>query len=214
MALPGLDLRDGVQGLIGYANRDLHGLWRQVSNAAEAQVALNDILPALIQTYGSAAATLAANWYDDLRLKVGVGGSFTAIPADIPDVGAHALVGWALNEATDLTALQALIGGGVQRRIANFSRDTVTVSSVADPKASGWQRTGSGECDWCNVLIGRGAVYREATADFAAHDHCKCSAVPAWGGQATPVKAYAPSPRKNEADYNRARQWLADHPRG
>jgi hypothetical protein len=31
------------------------------------------------------------------------------------------------------------------------------------------------------MLIGRGAVYTEASVDFEAHDHCHCGAEPAWG---------------------------------
>jgi hypothetical protein len=30
------------------------------------------------------------------------------------------------------------------------------------------------------MLLGRGAVYTEASADFEAHDHCNCGAAPAW----------------------------------
>jgi len=210
----GLDLRDGVQGLVGYAERDLSALWREVRTAAEARVALHDILPALIDTYGAAAATLAANWFDDLREKVGVAGSFYAIPADIPDSGAHSLVGWATSEASDLNSLQALILGGMQRRIANFSRQTVMGSSIADPKAKGWQRVGVGECKtgFCDMLIARGAVFSEATADFAAHDHCKCSAVPAFGGEPRPVKPYTPTLRNvSDVDRARVREYLRTH---
>jgi hypothetical protein len=154
----GLDLRDGVQGLVTFASRDLDALWRQVRTAAEAEVALRDILPALIDTYGLATGALAADWYDELRNKVGATGRFTAIPADIKDSGAQALIGWAVATATDTPGLQALVLGGTQRRIANFSRQTIAGSSIADPKASGWQRVGSGECGWCSLLIGRGAV--------------------------------------------------------
>lgn len=214
MATPGLDLRDGVQGLVGYANADLSLLWGQVRDAAEAQTALHDILPALIDTYGSAAATLAADWYDELRDKVGVAGRFTAIPADIPDSGAHALVGWAANKANDYSSFQDLILGGTQRRIANFSRGTVAGSSVADPRAAGWQRVGSGGCTsgFCDMLIARGAVYTEAGADFASHDHCRCSAVPAFSGVARPVKAYKPSQRDlTDADRARLRDYLRTH---
>lgn len=212
MALPGLDLRDGVKGLTVYANRDLAALWRQVSSAAEAQTALRDILPALIETYGAAAGTLAADWYDDARDKAAVRGGFRAIPANIPDVGAQSLVGWAANDAKDYGTFQTLIAGGMQRRIANFSRQTVAGSSVADPKATGWQRTGTGECAFCALLIGRGAVYTEAGADFASHDHCNCSAIPAFGGEPVPVKPYTPGPRHgSEADYARAREYIASH---
>lgn len=209
--MQGLDLRDGVTGLNTLARRDLAALWRSITTAAEAETALRDILPALIDTYGAAASSLAADWYDEARAKAGVGGRFTAIAADVKDAGSQSLIGWALSEATDLGAFQGLIEGGTQRRIANFSRGTITGSSVADPKATGWQRVGSGECDFCEMLIGRGAVYAEASADFASHDHCNCSAVPAFGGQPRPVQPFKPSPRQNPADRARARQWIADN---
>lgn len=214
MATPGLDLREGIAGLVGYASRDLNAMWRQVSDAASAEAALRDILPSLIDTYGAAAATLAANWYDDLRVKHEVKGRFLATPAHIADSGAQELVGWAVSTATDLTALQALVLGGTQRRIANFSRRTVMDSSIRDPKATGWQRVGVGECKtgFCDMLIGRGAVYTEATADFAAHDHCQCGAIPSFGGQPRPVKPFTPSTRNiSDADRARVREWIAAH---
>lgn len=210
----GLDLRDGVQGLVVLAEDDLALLWQQVRDAAEAQTALHDVLPALIDTYGLAASALAAEWYDELRDKVAAPGRFTAIAADIKDTGAHALVGWAGSKATDLNSMQELILGGMQRRIANFSRQTVMDSSVADPGAHGWQRVGVGECTngFCDMLIARGAVYSEATADFAAHDHCKCTAVPAFGGEPRPVKPFTPSVRSaTPADRARVRDYLASH---
>jgi hypothetical protein len=173
-------LRSGVDGLAVLATRELAQLWRDVEEAVALEATLRDALPALIETYGAAAATLAADWYDDTRDEAEVRRFFQAIPADIPDVGAQPLVGWALSEATNLTAFQSLVEGGTQRRIANFARQTVTESAIADPSAVGWQRVGVGGCDFCRMLIGRGAVYRESTAHFEAHDHCHCTAVPAF----------------------------------
>lgn len=173
-------LRRDVGDLVSFAGSDLDALWAQVRTAAEVEAALRDVLPALIAEYGASAGTIAAEWYDDLRDRAAVRGSFAAIPADIADPGAQALVGWALTEANDLPAFQTLILGGTQRRIANYARQTVTASSVADPQARGWQRAGAGECDFCAMLLGRGAVYTEATADFQSHDHCRCQAEPAF----------------------------------
>ena len=174
-------LRRSVSVLSGELGTDLSVLWRRIERAADAGTALHDILPALIEQYGAAAATLAAGWYDDLRAKREIGGRFAATPAEIPDVGAHALVGWALDTATDYPNFQTLILGGAQRRIANFSRLTVMQSSIRDPKAAGWMRVGDGHsCEFCSMLLGRGAVYTEASADFPAHDHCGCSAEPEW----------------------------------
>jgi queuine/archaeosine tRNA-ribosyltransferase len=103
---------------------------------------------------------------------------FSAIPAEVKDVGAHALVGWAAATATDDAAFQSLLLGGVQRRIANFDRLTIMGSSIADPSARGWTRVGFGECDFCRLLLDRGAVYSEDTVDFESHDNCRCSGVP------------------------------------
>lgn len=212
------DLRRDVTHLTDLAERDLATIWAQVTTAAEAAEALNDILPALIQQYGEAAALLAVEWYDDLREQIGVPGRFRAIAADIPDVGAQSLTAWAAREATDLTTMQALILGGTQRRIANFSRRSVIDSTFADPRAEGWMRTGIGECDFCRMLISRGAVYTEKTVRFGAHDHDQCQAAPSWGrpSDVFDVDEYRRSTgrrsdRARAADNARAREWIADN---
>jgi hypothetical protein len=175
-----LTLRSNVASLARLAAVDLASTWRSVDAPELAEAALRDVLPGLVDAYGAAAATVAANWYDDLRDEREVRGRFRAIPAAIAETGTQALIGWAAAEATDLAAFKTLVEGGTQRRIANFARQTVTGSSVADPQARGWQRTGAGDCDFCAMLIGRGAVYTEASVDFPAHDHCNCGAEPAW----------------------------------
>lgn len=180
-------LRRSLRVLVTEAETDLAVVWRNTTTPEQAASALHDILPALVEQYGQAAAATAAEWYDFLRDSAGIAGHYSAIPADIPDPGANDLVGWATATARDDTTLQSLIVGGMTRRVLNFSRNTITTNSVADKGARGWQRVGSGECDFCAMLIGRGAVYTEATADFAAHDHCQCSATPAWVGRAPTI---------------------------
>jgi len=195
---PGADLRQGVADLSTLANADLAELWRTVTNADEARAALQDILPALCETYGSASATLAADWYDTLREDMNIDGRFSAITADLGDQGGDVLARWGIGPLfgpePDWAAAMVLIEGGLQRRIANGARDTITGSSYADPKALGWQRVGVGACaKFCQMLIDRGAVYSEGTARFASHDHCHCHAIPAFGGRPLPVKPYTPS---------------------
>lgn len=216
-------LRSETAQIVRLAERDLMRLWRLVSDGASAETALRDLLPAIIEQYGSSGAALAAEWYDEQRAKVGAKGRFTALPVEATDRGSHALIGWALTEARDDASLRTLILGGVQRRVADHVRYTIVTSSTEDPAARGWQRVGSGGCKsgFCDMLIGRGAVYTEAGADFAAHDHCQCSAVPAWGGEPLPVKPYTVSPRRTidpetgkpvvDADFLRAKQWIAEH---
>ena len=209
--MPGpTELREAVGDLVTLAGADLSQMWREAEMAAAVEEALRDVMPTLIATYGSAAAALAADWYDEERERVEARGRFTAIPAEVEDSGAQQLIGWALGEATDDAAFRSLILGGLQRRIANWSRGTITTSSALDPAAEGWQRVGNGGCAFCRMLISRGSVYSEATSDFASHDNCHCSAAPAWAGRARPVRPYTPSTHgSTDADRARVREWIA-----
>lgn len=225
MATPS-ELREAFAALNALAARDLGRLMRSLRDGDNVQEALHDILPALIDTYGTAASTVAADWYDELRETQGVGGRFVAIPADIEDTGAHALIGWALDEAVDDGSLVALLEGGLQRRVVNFGRFTITQSSYADPRADGWMRLGSGSnCPFCDMLISRGAVYSEATVTFASHDHCNCIAAPAFRGKPRPVRldeegrrldASSRADRTDDAkratSNKRVREWIANNP--
>lgn len=220
------DLRRDVERLTGLAQRDLASIWRQVATAVEAQEALNDLLPALIRQYGEAAALLSAEWYDDLRVQyLDAAPRFSAYPADIRDQGAYALTGWARESATSLEAMRALIDGGMSRRIADWSRETVMGSTFADPRAEGWMRVGRATaCPFCRVLVSRGAVYAEDTVRFASHDSCNCGAAPKWAGAADvfDVEDYKLGARRvlgpdgkpvpiSAAEQARVDEWIAEH---
>jgi hypothetical protein len=184
-----------------------------------AREVLEESLPVLASAYGSAAATVAADWYDNTRVEMGIRGRFVAIPADVADSGADVLARWAIGPlfAPEADWRRALVQveGGLQRRIANAARETITFSSVEDPRADGWQRSGVGACAFCRMLIDRGAVYSEATVDFASHDDCRCVAVPAFSGQPRPVEPYTPTRRTvTDADRARVREYLATHHAG
>lgn len=215
------DIRD--IGLL--AEADVRKLWHSLEDPRDAKDALMDLLPDVIETYGSAAATVAADYYDDLRTQVGARGLFTAILPEMPRTGSEALVAWALDNAADSASFQSHIYAGLQKRIANAGRDVVTTSSIADPGARGWMRVGAGGCDFCAMLVSRGAVYSEATVDFASHDRCRCSAAPAFNPeQVKDVKSeFVYSARRkldpgsgdalpiSEADRERVNDWIASH---
>lgn len=177
--------RADLAELARLAEGDLSVVFRNVSKADRVRESLMDVLPRLVAVYAAAAASLAADWYDDLREEAEARGRFQAIVADLPDVGrTDALAGWAVGPlfgaAPDARAALGMASGGLQRIIFNADRDTVRVSSIQDPGARGWQREGAGECDFCRILIDRGAVYTEATVDFESHDRCGCVGVPAF----------------------------------
>lgn len=206
--------RTDLSALVRLAVADIEVLFRQITDADGARELLADVLPGLVSVYGSAAATLAADWYDDAREQAEVAGRFRAVPAELPDAGrTDALAGWGIGPlfgaTPDVLSALTLVSGGFQRIVADASRQTIAGSSIADPAAEGWQRTGRGNCAFCRMLISRGAVYREASASFASHDHCNCTAVPAFGGEPRLVKPYEPSTRNtSEADRARARAYI------
>lgn len=203
--------------LTSLAVHDLAQIWRGFDSPEIARETLIAILPELVAVYGSAAATVAADWYDELRDTERVRGRFRAAPVPLPDdAGTDVLARWGLapvfQAVPDWSSALTLTQGGMQRRIVNMARGTITGSTITDPHADGWQRVGSGECSFCEMLISRGAVYRQATADFASHDHCRCTAVPAWGGRPHPVKPYSPTRRDiTPADRARVREYLRTH---
>lgn len=173
-------LRAETATLVRLADRDLTRLWRLVANGAAADEALHDLLPAIVREYGAAGGAMAAEWYDQQREKAEARGRYFALPIEPDDRGTHALVGSALTQARDDAALKSLILGGVQRRIADHARLTVTNNSVADRAAQGWIRVGSaGSCDWCDQYLD-GEVRTVAGYDFPAHDNCGCSVTPAF----------------------------------
>lgn len=160
-------------------------VFRDVSNAELVRQSLRDVLPNLVALYASAAASLAADWYDELRADAAAAGRFQPIIAPLPDVGrTNALAGWAVGPLFGATpnaaAAQSMAAGGLQRIIFDADRNTISQSSVLDRASRGWQREGSGECAFCSMLIDRGAVYSESTADFLSHDKCQCIAVAAF----------------------------------
>jgi hypothetical protein len=165
---------------------DRHSRWTGSADgemaAADPEATRDDLLvvmPRLIAVYGAAAATLAADFYDDLRDEEGLSGPrFIAAPAELPDDGrADTLVRWGVGalfaEAADWATSFNNTAGGLQRVIADADRSTITQSSTEDRRSPGWERSTSGGCTWCDSLAGA-----HTGPDFGSHDHCGCIAVP------------------------------------
>lgn len=169
------------------AQRDLLTSWRQfnLDDAAQVRDGLMDLLPGIIATHHLNAATVAADWYDLQRYELGAKKRFRAIMAEEPtDARGVVMARWGVapmfGEAAELAAPVVLskIAGGLQRVVTDGARQTIVGSAARDPGGVGWARVGAGGCDFCRMLIGRGAVYSsEATASFDSHDHCGCDAV-------------------------------------
>lgn len=140
---------------------------------------------------------------DQFRTSLRVTSVVAAKSAAAAGTPAEVAMGAALVQAT----------GAMSRLVLDAGRDTITATSVSDPASRGWQRVGSGmDCAFCQMLIDRGAVYSEEGVNFASHDHCNCSAEPAYGGDRVSVGAYKRSERNiTDADRARVRDYLANN---
>ena len=197
---------------------DLDILLRQASDGVVAREILEAALPDLVNTYGSAAASVSADWYEDVRVASGAPGRFRVrAPNAVPAEQARILARWGVeplfSKTPDwLTALQ-LLDGGVQRLITNQARKAVMDSAREDAAAQGWRRMAGGDaCGFCKMLADRGAVYSKDTVDFGAHDSCGCVAVPEFGGDVLGMKRFVRSTRGiPESDRVRAKAWMREH---
>lgn len=186
-------LRAEQQGIRALIERELTEMFASLnlSRPEKAAAFLREYIPALVARYGEAAATVAADWYDEVRAAERVGGRFLAVLAASPyqnaSEGLARRAAGALFTPTPqgtLTALQASVG----KYALGAGRETISRSVERDPRAVGWQRVvRAGSCRFCRMLAGRGAVYKEASAHFASHGDCNCAAVPSWDRDAPEV---------------------------
>jgi hypothetical protein len=220
--------RVSLEYLLGLAAAEVSALWDVLVGRAASEVGdiLAVALPGLLGFHGPAAATLGADWYDDMRDIADVPGAYRAEPISLPNQGRlDAFLGVTTQPlfpkdpdvAPDFDATKALLDQAFERLVADMDRDTVRGSLIRDPQGMGWARQlNPGACDFCTMLAGRGAVYSARTAVFASHDGCGCIAVPRFGDPKTAgvqVHPYVPSPRlktQEQRDKNnrRLREYL------
>lgn len=140
------------------------------------------------------AAGLASAYLNAHRMAAGVGGSAAVALGEAPSpekvatslrvTTAVALKRSAMaGKTAELAMRDAFVqsSGAATRLALDVGRDTIRQTVARDSRSEGWRRVTSGaSCEFCRMLAGRGAVYKEATAHFASHDHCGCSAEPVY----------------------------------
>lgn len=155
-----------------------------------------DVTAPIVQRQRARSAQLAAGYVTAYRaIELGLDVEPFTVPAFTPApaeqlatsllvTGPYALRrrlarGDAITKAIDMT--MASSSGAGMRLALEGGRRTILDSVRSDDRAVGYERITSGRgCDFCSMLAGRGAVYGEESADFAAHDHCTCSAAPVY----------------------------------
>lgn len=91
-------------------------------------------------------------------------------------------------------ALVRLVGSGTRLALLG-GRATVDDTVARSDQIAGWRRVGDGhQCAFCDMLIGRGAVYKSAEnagSRQSFHDHCGCQTEPLYVGQDEPADVAA-----------------------
>jgi hypothetical protein len=151
--------------------------------------ALLEFVPLLTQEYGAVAATLAADWYEDLRGASGVAGRFTAITAgNIPTGAVEAKVRylaghlWTPEPAEMLGALLT----AADKYVKQPGRDTMAANAKREGVRFARVPSGAKTCSWCLILASRDAVYvsRRSAGDLGNghgdgyHGDCDCLVTP------------------------------------
>ncbi|MEU2867759.1 hypothetical protein ABZ769_00915 [Streptomyces olivoreticuli] len=180
--------------LLRLMNAEFESGWRRYETAPagpETEQAWTAVVARLVRKYGTASATLAADYYDHARRTAGHHTPFTGPIAEPPPLDQiTASRRWSANQtrkAADRAAAKALADGGTeadaqqarddpalrrqardreaasaQRLAALPGRRTIERAARADPAALGWARVTEGPCcAFCAVLIIRGPVYAD-----------------------------------------------------
>jgi hypothetical protein len=151
------------------------------------QLALFDFVPALIAEYGDIAASVAADWYDEMRSAEGVPGSFRAPLAPlVPDEQVNARLGFATRAGGplwlgDSATLTAFVGMMANEYALQPGRDTV-IQAARKEKIAYARVPEPGACKFCLMLASRGFVYSKDTAGESRkfHGKCRCNIMPSW----------------------------------
>ena len=158
----------------------------------------------LVVTHHRLASSLSVAYYEAFRRAERAAGAATPRPAPPLDedrvvaslhVTGRVMTAKALlagqNPKQAMTAALTRTSGALTRHVLAGGRDALVLSTGEDRQAHGWARvTSRTPCAFCAMLASRGAAYRgEDTAEFEAHDHCACTAEPAYPGAVWPGRA-------------------------
>lgn len=183
-------LRQELTAATTLASEDASAYARQIVDESPERVAaqLKEAVPSLVESYGGVAAESGALFYETQRPSYRPA---VIAPPSIGDVLVHDL-GWALvpvfkPDEFELPVLDLVsrVAGVVQKHVAAGSRDTLIMSSVADPDSGGVRRYArANACAFCRYLAAMEADVDEQTV---WHRNCHCVTVPWWEDNPLPT---------------------------
>lgn len=196
--------RSANNALVELARRDLEAVWLglDLTDARSVGAVLESMFPDLVQTYGSTAALLAVDYYDELRgVAPSVGRFNSVMSSDAVNIEqAQAKARWAIGPLFGVAdPAQALsnLGLGLDHLVKQFGRDTIAKNAAKDPSKAQWARVPGGRetCSWCLIMASRGAVYGSKAAAGGGmnkyHGKCDCTPTPIWSESDMPYDADA-----------------------
>jgi hypothetical protein len=191
---------DALDAVGTLANRNLLAAYRPIRtrDARVATDALVAVTRDLTDVYGEMAASLSADYYEQVRRTSGRPGRFRARTATaVPDEQVDGMVRWAVTPlwATDPDRIRALLrlSAGLSRLIRD--RGHRTVFDNAQREGVRYVRRPRGDaCAFCLMLASRDDYTSEASAftvgtsrvrgsryaGSSFHDNCRCQPVPIY----------------------------------
>lgn len=152
-------------------HRDEDGEW----NSAEARQNVLDYAYGLSNKYGTAAATLVCDMYDQIAEK-----SLVVLPPAAPaEVATYSEVAKAVNGTMKQSKRADVIASTVGRLVKQAGADTAIHNAIRDHAEWAWVPRGVETCAFCMTLASRGWLPASA-AQLAGHHaqhihaHCDC----------------------------------------
>ena len=155
----------------------------------EARDALLEFVPVLTDQYGAVAATMAAEFYEELRAASGAAGRFTAVtaasvPTEAVAANVRFLAGhlWTPNPLDMLGALQI----SADKYVKAPGRETMRSNAKREGVRYARVPIGEKTCAFCLMLASRDAIYftKESAGDIndsgfgdGFHGFCDCAVV-------------------------------------
>lgn len=177
------------------ATRAATDVWRTVNlaNLDQASSTLQELMPIVVTEFGEVAATVAADFYEQIRSESTAKKAYiVSLAAPAPAEQVAASTRWALGPmfaaAPDEAAAYARMMQVVDRLVLSQGDSTIRLNVASDPANPRWAWVPTGKtCAFCTLKASRGAVYR--TSDSAAggrHADCDCTSVPIFKGDKYP----------------------------
>lgn len=198
-------LRAANQGIAAMAQMDLEDFWGSLnlSFPGESRDSLLAFVPALTSQYGGMSATLAAEWYDDIRpTGTLITGAFRApLASPVATSAVASTVRWGASHLWTLAPALTLsvVSVAVTEYVLRPGRQTVAQAVRQDTdRRVRYARIPSGRetCAFCLAMASRGFVYasevsagRKGFNDY--HGNCDCVPTPEWSDEPQ-IEGYDP----------------------